>query len=89
MISGFAVFSVTDLFSKILTSDFHPVQIAWTRQVGVIVGVMLLLAFKGRKILKSTAPGLQIVRGGCAVISATCFIFAISYVPLHRPVAHN
>ena len=86
-LAGFALFSCGDTIAKLLTAEFHPFQIAWTRQLGAVVVVVLLLFFKGAELFKSQAPLLQIVRGFCAVVSATCFIFTISYVPLADAVA--
>ena len=49
--------------------------------------VAVLFVIKGPAILRSTAPGWQVARGLCAVVSATSFVFAISYVPLADAVA--
>jgi S-adenosylmethionine uptake transporter len=87
MLASFAAFSCGDLIAKLLTADYHPVQIACSRQLGVVAAVAVLFAMKGSAILRSTAPKLQVARGLCAVVSATSFIFAISYVPLADAVA--
>ncbi len=87
MLAGFAAFSCGDLIAKLLTADYHPVQVAFSRQLGVVAAVAVLFAMKGAAILSSSAPKLQVARGLCAVVSATRFIFAISYVPLADAVA--
>lgn len=87
MTAGFAAFSIADVFAKLLTVDYHPIQIALIRQLGLLAGVIVLIFLNGPRILRSVAPGLQIARGFCAIISATCFIFAIAYVPLADAVA--
>ena len=87
MAAGFAVFSAADLIAKLLTQDFHPFQIAWSRQLGVGVALMVLVIAKGPSIFRSALPGMQVVRGLFAVVSATSFIFAIRYVPLADVVA--
>lgn len=87
MTSGFALFSIADVIAKLLTANYHPIQIAITRQLGLLFFVVIFFALKGPKILRSAAPGLQIARGFCAIISATSFIFAIAYVPLADAVA--
>ena len=87
MTAGFASYSVADVFAKLLTADYHPIQIVMTRQMGLVVGVIVLIFLSGPQIVRSAAPGLQIARGFCAIISATCFIFAITYVPLADAVA--
>ncbi len=87
MLAGFFVFSCADTMAKILTADFHPVQIVWTRQLGLLTGVAVLFALRGRVIFRSTAPGLQIARGLCAIVSAIAFVFALAHVPLADAVA--
>ena len=87
MVAGFASFSCADTMAKVLTADYHPVQIAWTRQFGVVAVVLVILLLKGPTLFKSVAPGIQLVRGLCATVSAVCFIFAIRYVPLADAVA--
>ncbi len=87
MLAGFASFACGDVLAKILTADYHPVQIAWTRQFGVSAVALLILLLHGSALLKSVAPGTQLLRGLCAVVSAVCFIFALRYVPLADAVA--
>ena len=87
MAAGFAVFSVTDTIAKILTADFHPFQVAWSRYLGVVIGIVVLLVLKGPNMFKSAVPKLQVLRGLFAVTSATCFIYGIRYVPLADAVA--
>ena len=45
MLSGFFLFSMVDTGAQFLTSGLHPVQIVWTRQLGLLacVGVFLWL----------------------------------------------
>ena len=87
MAAGFAVFSVADVIDKLLTADFHPFQIAWSRYFGVVVAILGLVMFKGLIVFKSAVPKLQVVRGLFAVTSATCFIYGIRHVPLADAVA--
>jgi len=55
--------------------------------LGLFIGVCFLLAVRGKNILKTPKPHLQLVRGVVAAGSATLFIFAIDYVPLADAVA--
>lgn len=87
MVGGFALFSAGDAVAKLLTESYHPVQIAWTRQLGLIIGILILLALRGRALLHSETPWLQASRGVMAALSATCFIFAVAHVPLADAVA--
>ncbi|HUS53347.1 MAG TPA: DMT family transporter [Thermohalobaculum sp.] len=87
MALAFFAFAAADTQAKLLTEWFHPMQIVWTRQLGLLAGVLVLLALKGPSILKTRHPGLQVLRGMLAVFSATTFIFALRYVPLADAVA--
>ena len=51
MAMGMFLFAAADTIAKFLTSDFHPIQIMWTRQSGLILGVLILIGFKGFSIL--------------------------------------
>ena len=84
---GFLLFSAADTQAKLLTESFHPVQIVWFRQLGLLSGVVIALIMLGPSILRTHHPALQIARGLLAVISATCFIFAVKFVPLADAVA--
>lgn len=87
MLTGFFLFSGADTIAKLLTADFHAVQIAWARMLGLVLTVVFLLLSKGLQIMHTTKPFLQIARGCVAVGSATLFILAIAYVPLADAVA--
>ena len=81
------VFSAVDAQAKFLTGIFDPFQVVWMRQMGLFVGVMLLLILRGTAILKTQKVGLQLSRGVCAALSASLFIIGVSYVPLADAVA--
>lgn len=87
MAAGFFSFSACDTFSKLLTADFHPMQIVWMRTLALVIGILVLIALKGRHLLHSTRPTLQVLRGVMAVGSGALFIFAIKNVPLADAVA--
>ena len=59
----------------------------WFRQLGLFLGVVVLIAIRGRSVLISSNPKLQIGRGVLAACSATVFIVGVSYVPLADAVA--
>ncbi len=87
MLGGMFMFSAVDAQAKFLTSSFHPIQIIWMRQFGLLLGVFILLAMKGPSILKSAQPLLQISRGTLAVFSAILFVFGIRHAELADAVA--
>ena len=82
MALGFLCYSLSDATAKLLTQEFPPLQVAWLRQLGLLVVSLWFLVSHGFPLLKTTRPGLQISRGVVAALSSACFIFALSYVPL-------
>jgi S-adenosylmethionine uptake transporter len=87
MAAGMFLFSAVDTTAKFLTDSLHPFQIVWTRQLGLLVVAMVLIGIHGRRILSTTHPRLQLLRGAVAAGSAALFIFGVSYVPLADAVA--
>lgn len=87
MALAFFLFAATDAQAKLLTAWFHPMQIVWTRQLGLLAGVLVLLTVTGPSILRTRRPELQVLRGVLVVFSASCFVFALRYVPLADAVA--
>jgi drug/metabolite transporter (DMT)-like permease len=87
MALAFFMFAASDAQVKLLSSTLHPVQIAWTRQLGLLSAVIVLLMLNGPAILKTARPFLQLLRGSLAVLSATSYVIAISFVPLADAVA--
>ncbi len=87
MLTGMFLFAAVDTGAKFLTEDLHPIQIAWTRQLGLLAGAILLIAMHGRSVVKTSHPRLQLLRGLLAASSATLFIAGVTYVPLADAVA--
>jgi len=81
------MFAAGDAIAKLLTSSFHPVQIIWFRQLGLLIGVLVLLGMKGPAILHTKQLGLQLTRGALVVGSSILFVFAVRYVALVDAVA--
>jgi len=63
MLAGMFVFAAVDAQAKYLTDHVPALQIVWLRQIGLVIGVLLLIAYRGRGILKTDSRGLQIARG--------------------------
>jgi len=87
MAGGMFVFSAVDTQAKFLTQTLDPIQIVWSRQLGLLLGVVVLLLIRGTSVLQTQQPILQLTRGGLAAGSALLFIIAVSYVPLADAVA--
>ena len=87
MLLGMFLFAAVDTGAKFLTQDLHPIQITWTRQLGLLAGAVILIGMHGRSILRTSHPRLQVLRGAMAAGSATLFIVGVTYVPLADAVA--
>ena len=87
MLVAMFLFSAGDVIAKLLTESFHPVQIIWFRQWGLLAGVLVMLSVHGLSILKTNRRALQISRGALAVGSGLFFVYAVGYVPLADAVA--
>lgn len=87
MAGGFFLFSAVDTQAKFLTESLHPLQVAWSRQLGLFLGVVILLGLRGPDLLRTAHPFLQVGRGALAAGSAAMFIVAVAYVPLADAVA--
>lgn len=87
MAGGMFLFAAVDTQAKFLTDTLHPLQIVWSRQLGLLLGILIVLAFRGLSILRTQHPGLQIARGVMAAGSASLFVYAISFVPLADGIA--
>lgn len=87
MFGGISLFGLTDALAKLLTETLPPMQVVWSRQSGLFVGVLIYIAIKGFGVLKSQKPALQMSRGALAAVSASLFIIGVSYVPLADAVA--
>ena len=87
MLLSMFVFSAVDTIAKVLTTDFHPLQIVWTRQLGLVVGVFVMIAVRGVSLFQTNHRKLQLVRGLMAALSAALFVTAINFVPLADAIA--
>lgn len=87
MAAGMFLFSLADTQAKFLTQTLNPLQIVWSRQLGLLAGVVVLLFMQGSPVLHTEHPKLQILRGILAAASAALFIVAVRYVPLADAVA--
>ncbi len=87
MLGGMFLFSAVDTQAKFLTNTFHPTQVIWFRQLGLLIGVFILIRIRGTSVLSTRQPMLQLTRGGLAICSALLFVFAIRHAELADAVA--
>ena len=52
------IFSAVDTQAKYLTATIDPLQVVWFRQMGLFFGVVILLIWRGRQILRTAKLGL-------------------------------
>lgn len=82
MLIGFFCYGMSDMLAKVLTLYVNPLQVAWLRQLGLLSGILVILAIRGPVILRSKRPLLQFGRGLTVVAAAASFLSALSYLPL-------
>ena len=87
MLGGMFVFAAVDAQAKYLTDHLPALQIVWLRQIGLVIGVLVLIAYHGRGILTTGFRTLQIARGVAAAGSATLFIIGLNFVALADAVS--
>ena len=42
--AGMFLFAAVDTMAKVLTESFHPLQVAWSRQLGLFMRIVILLS---------------------------------------------
>ncbi len=88
MITAMFMFSLLDAQAKYLSQSLHVLQIAWARHFGLLIVVAVVFWPRhGRAVLRTTRPGLQLLRGVMVVSSTVLFLIAIKFVPLAEAVA--
>lgn len=78
----FFLFSLCDVMTKQIATSYHPVQVAWARQTGLFAGTVGLLWISGLATLRSSRPGLQLLRGAVSIVSTVSFVAALRFLPL-------
>jgi drug/metabolite transporter (DMT)-like permease len=79
--SGF-LFSISDTLSKVLTHTLPVFEIAWLRFGAFVAMVVPVIVVQGRASLRSSRPGLQILRGLGVTGSSIFFNFGVVSLPI-------
>ncbi|MEZ5668202.1 MAG: DMT family transporter [Alphaproteobacteria bacterium] len=87
MLAGMFLFSAVDAQTKYLVQELPALQVAWARQSGMIVPILFILVLRGRGLLRTARPLLQLLRALLAISSSILFIFSVRFVPLADAVA--
>lgn len=83
MLTAMFMFSLLDAQAKLLSQSLPVMQITWARHFGLMVVVALVFWPRhGRRVLRSSRPALQALRGLMVLGSSVLFLVAISFVPL-------
>ena len=82
MLLAIFLFSCVDAIGKLLTVHIHPLQVGWTRQLGIAVIALYLIARRGRGVLRTNSRWLQIARAATVAGASTLIYFALQHVPL-------
>lgn len=83
MVTTVGLFATMDAMAKWLSLFYPFVQVVWARYTFNLVAVLPILAKRGpRAALRTTRPGLQILRGALLLGSTAFFFAAISLIPI-------
>ncbi len=86
LLASTALFPISDIASKLLTTSLPSIEVAWLRYlVFVIMTVPLLL--RGRGVLRTARPGLQVGRAMASAASTVLFIVAFGVMPVANATA--
>src|SRR5882724_9263006 len=88
LMSAVFMFSAMDTLAKYMLKSYPMSALMWARyMVHVVVMVALLWPRMGMKLIHTSHPWLQILRGVLLVGSTTFFYFALRYLPLAEAAA--
>ena len=83
MLLATCCFSCLDTLSKLLVAHYPSPAIVWLRYVlQTLVMMAMFLPRMGRSLMRTTAPGLQILRGALLVLSSVLFIVSLGHMPI-------
>jgi drug/metabolite transporter (DMT)-like permease len=76
-----ALFSAMDAMSKILASEYDPIEVVWGRYLAILA-MLAPAALRKPRLLLTSQPMLQAVRGVCVMASALLFIAGLARLPI-------
>lgn len=85
---GIFFLTLSDANAKWLGANYNPLQILFLRALIALPFVTALaLGLGGRRVLRTTHPGLHLTRGAINVVSACCFYLGLQALPLAEATA--
>lgn len=83
MVLAMMLIPLMDVCAKLLTAQYHPLQVSWLRFASHVVWMLpLLLWFKVRWWRLPKQPGWQVARGACLMMATVSFFTAIQHNPI-------
>lgn len=88
MALGVSIVPLMDGIAKMLSTDYHVLQIVWGRFTFNVLWLIPLLLWRVRpRELLARRPGLQLLRGAFSLGATLCFFSAIARMPLADALA--
>ncbi|HXU41371.1 MAG TPA: DMT family transporter [Burkholderiales bacterium] len=76
-------FGCLDTMSKVLVAHYPASALVWLRYVlQTIVMAAIFLPRMGMRLMRTSAPGLQVLRGLMLVVSSVVFVLALRHMPI-------
>ncbi len=83
MLLAVTCFGCLDTISKVLVAHYPAASIVWVRSVlQTAVMIALFAPRMGWRLVRSSSPGLQLLRGIVLNASAVMFVFSLGYMPI-------
>ena len=88
MLTAVALFSCMNTLVKVLSTNFHSIQIVWARTLGHFLFIMALFVPRtGLGILRSKQLGTQFSRSALQLCSTTLYFSALAFIGLAEATA--
>ena len=86
LLASTALFPFSDVAAKLLTTDLPALEVAWLRYL-VFVVMTLPVLLRGRAVLATARPGLQLGRALASVLATSIAIVSFSFLPVAESTA--
>ena len=86
LLASTALFPFSDIAAKLLTTDLPALEVAWLRYL-VFVVMTLPVLLRGRAVLATSRPGLQLGRALTSVLATAIAIVSFSFLPVAESTA--
>lgn len=90
VVASTVFFAAGDVAAKLLTATLPAAEVTWLRYVVfALLVVPVAFAMGGRRVLRPSAPVLQVLRGAAVAGSGAFFIFGLHYLEVAQATAIN